>query len=202
MNLSQEHIKVLKNESSINQDVMKLAELSSASIAEAKSKVGWSAPGILFPYFNLTGKTLGYRLRFDTPQKSSEGKPVRYMQKSNTDLKCYFIPSTKEQLLDPKVPICVTEGEKKLLSLYSALGTEKFAFAAYPGCWNWKKKEQKQLGGEWEQIPFANRKVILIPDTDFFYNASVFSAISSFIKILCRLGAKVQLIDLREEDSE
>jgi hypothetical protein len=80
-----------------------------------------SQGGLVFPYVDpVTGKphpTLK-RIRYVGQLPINwEGKPVRYEQPKNTPAEAYFDPNVdwEAALLDPRVTICITEGEAKAL---------------------------------------------------------------------------------------
>jgi hypothetical protein len=197
--LTKEHKKYLLEESLISNDLISLGNLESNDFKDTYFK----NPGIFFQYFNMKGRLIGYRLRHTAKVKDKDGKNLRYMQKKGAKLKAYFLKSHIPPILDVSIPLYITEGEKKLLSILSQKKMDIEAGISYPGCWGWTEKsstEDQGLADPWTEIPYKGREIVLIPDSDFFTNYKVYSAIIPFINHLLTRGARINLVDLRGPD--
>lgn len=198
--LTDGHLKNLKEDSCISEEIIALAELESTTLERALEAVGMNDTGILFSYYDFDGQVIGYRQRNDNPPIGMDGKKIKYTQARGTSLCCYFIRSDAPRILDATIPLLVTEGEKKLLTVKSLQGFRDQAGVSYPGCWNMKMKGEDELVEIWQTIPFEGRDVVWVPDTDFFCNPTVTSAGLFFVKCLAKAGAKIQLVDLRHDE--
>lgn len=116
--LLRDHREHLLRTAGVRDQIIEKAGLRSIDKVEGLSLLGISAGGILFPYFNLRGEIVGYRLRLDEPKPSEDAnKPIRYFQKAGTKLHAYFLPDAVPAILDSTKQLVVTEGEKKALAL-------------------------------------------------------------------------------------
>lgn len=178
--------------------------ISRTAICSVSPNVLHQHMGIAFFYTTLDGKILHYRLRLDEPIVKDNGTQ-KYFQPSGSHLPCYFQHTGVQEILDGTIPLFIVEGEKKLLSLASLVNCSEHAIIAIPGCWNYlaskdqRDNREKKLADIYYKIPFDNRNVFFIPDSDFFYNQNVYLAYTTFINLLIKLGAKVSLVDLRLE---
>ncbi len=176
--LEPNHRSHLRKDSNISDEVMNDAGLFSVDAGAAKEIIGVSAQGIAFLYLDLSGDVIGHRLRLDASMDSK-----KYLQKEGTSLTAYFVKKSISNILNTSTTLYVTEGEKKLLSFLSCCEYENEAIVSFPGCWNWKVKGEDRLGGIWEEIPLKGRKLVLLPDSDFFKTIEVWNGITSFIRL-------------------
>jgi hypothetical protein len=200
INFSAEQLQDLTVKSGISESVLADAGLIPVDAATAESMFGRPYPGIVFPYYDLSGTLVGRRIKLDQPQGPEK---MRYMQSKDTVLTAHFLLKSVPSLLNKKNLVYMVEGEKKGLSLASAIdhhGIQHQAVVALPGCWNFRDKEMTRLGGGLAEIPWEDREVVYVPDTDFFTNKKVYAAGVSFMRLLCEAGATVSLIDLRLDD--
>jgi hypothetical protein len=100
-----------------------IAEMRLQSIpkgADCRTLLGWDHTpgngGYKIPYFDLDGRDTGFfRIRFVPALKKNDGGLTRYGQPKGTTTRAYLPPlaSCRSAWRDPRVILCVTEGEKK-----------------------------------------------------------------------------------------
>lgn len=197
--LSEVHKQHLQKDSAISSKVIDLANLKSVSASNAKFLIGKEVAGLAFPYLDFQAKIIGLRMRVDNPIPMEEkpDKLIKYLQKRNTNLHCYFVQSSIEEIMNENAPLYVTEGEKKLLSLIS-MDEDKFKSSiSIPGAWNFKRRDDEGFGQVLNDVPMSGRKLFLIPDTDYFNNPMVQSGWDRFSSIAQEKGALLHRVDLR-----
>lgn len=189
MGLKEIHLKLLELDSGIDKELATAFRLAS------------STKGIDFQYLNFEGKVIGKRTKLVPPIQNYEtGKKVRYIQGKNSKLTCYFCKEDIPRILDSNIPLYITEGEKKAISLKGLKELREKPVVSYPGCWNWGRKNlngELVLSDEWLKIPFFLREVIWLPDTDFYTNYHAHQGMMRFCLELKKKGAMVSLVDLR-----
>lgn len=120
----------------------------------------------------------------------------------------YFIKENIPFIYEHSNPLVITEGEKKLLSFYSHFIHKKekpVGVVSASGCFGFFKKDENEnlvLSDGFDLIPVLNRMVIVIPDTDYFFNSEVKRAYDKLCGLLVEKGATIDLIDLRTYDDE
>jgi hypothetical protein len=174
--------------------------------------------GILFPYV-WPGESYirEYRLRRDRPEL--EAKPgggfkerAKYLSPPGRSSMLYFVPGTAaEWLTDSSLPIVITEGEKKSLSLWQlahhGLGdtaeNPRWLPIALPGVWNWRGVIEKRAGPDGsrrdvkgvipdiERITWKHRKVVVLFDANAAGNDSVQRARDGLTRELRQRGAEL-----------
>ncbi len=156
--------------------------------------------GIAFPFFDLAGNPLGYRLKLEVPLANQ-----KYAEKSGSNCRVFFLKKDLERLRNPLVPLIISEGEKA--ALCGAEHLPEYVSIAPTGCWNWVEKKEEALEGLREEdrqqlcqtlqdIPLDRRMVFFCPDSDFFTNPNVYHAGTKLIKRLLERGAFVSLVKL------
>lgn len=199
--LSSRHVGYLEKEAKISSDIQHAAGLFTSDKGLSRDFIGFEKSGIMFPYFDLNGEMIDCRLRLDDPTVGDDGKKTRYLQGKSASLSCYFLKRSIPNLLNPNIPLVIVEGEKKLLCIESNAKFEsQHVIVSYPGCWNFKTKNESDLAETWRQIPLEGRRIFWIPDTDFFTNDFVYRAGETFTRLLIAKGATVELVDLRIPD--
>lgn len=201
LEVTEAHRRHLKETSAIADDVIDVSGVRSFSPEESQRIFGKPSDGLAFPYLNLTGELIGYRMRLDEALRDENGKTIqKYTQVKGTSLTAYFIECSIPKLMNVECPLFITEGEKKLLSLLSTSLTAEGAVVSYPGCWNFKESGKEEFSEIWDQIPLLNRTVNWLPDTDFFHNPNVYAAGLKFLELLLQKGALVKIINLDLDD--
>jgi len=168
--------------------------------------LGWNRPAkqlgscLVIPFFHADGSRNGYaRIRPDRPRPDG-GK---YESPRGAGNRAYFPPGAVEAIAKPRVPVLVTEGEKKALA---ADQTARRACIGLTGCWNWqlpREKDEKGHGkGERRLIPdlagidWRDRPVGIIPDADPTRKEPVSHGFVELARVLTDHGALVRMIDL------
>ncbi len=174
--------------------------------------------GIVFPY-RPPGETHSVldRLRLDHPPvDASSGKPAhKYLTAPSERNRLYFPPCDAALVTDPSIPLIITEGEKKCLALWrmalelsNGTGRPVFLPVALPGVWNWRgvigsrinaageRVAEKGVLPDFDLIPWVDRKVTLLFDSNVSTNESVRAARTLLARELTRRGAVVWLADL------
>lgn len=144
------------------------------------------------PFFGLNGEPPVYQLKPDTPRTDREGKIVKYEWPANIPLRLYIPPFMKEKILDPKVPLLITEGTKKSLKACQ----DGFACIALSGVWGWLHDGEPLP--EFKIIPWKQRLVHLCFDSDVLTKENVQQALFRFERFLRGQGADVRIVSLAE----
>ena len=177
--------------------------------------------GLLFAYIWPGEQHVrGHRVRRDFPELENGKQKNKYLSPPGRGNMLYFAPGTQpEWLSDKSIPVVLTEGEKKCISLYEVAwhglseSAEKPQFlpVAISGVWNWKGRIGKVDGPNGERldevgpipdfarITWKKRLVKFVFDSNVLSNESVKVARSAFAKHLRKLEAKVLFVDIPAE---
>lgn len=167
------------------------AEIMSISLREVSQRLLF-APRYLesaywIPYL---GSDFGRLRGFYTNGKCGK----KYLQPKGSEVKLYVPPGVNGFLTDTKIPLYITEGEKKALRA----GQEGLCCIGLGGLWNWKR--DKKLLPDFATIPLENREVFIVPDNDFrkrqaaYQNRDLLAAVEGLSRALGKLKAKVKVI--------
>jgi hypothetical protein len=195
------------NSSFIDPNLAKKAGLYRVSSIEGARLMsrngGRDYSGVIYPYLlpeNSTVRML--RLRRDRPdvERKSDGsykQTGKYLTRKGQGNLIYFAPDTKSAwLTDISLPVAITEGEKKTLSLHrlSWHGGEgnspcpNFLPLGLSGIWNWRGKfgEEKDAQGrtrvlkgpipDLELLTWQDRTVFIVFDSNAITNTNVYRA--------------------------
>ncbi|MGD0336198.1 MAG: DUF3854 domain-containing protein [Candidatus Omnitrophota bacterium] len=196
--LSSHHLADLKKSGLSNKTIL-AARIYSLSSKEAtaplkrKKEIGG---GYVIPYIGKDGfleSDLNFKL--DTPLLSEEGKkPRKYIRPFGAKAHLYIPPKVWPIIGNVKVPIFLTEGEKKALKATEC----GFYTVAVSGVWNWSSDHEpiKDL----DLFEWRERVVYIVFDSDKHENKSVLLAEKRLAEALTAKGAKIKIIDLPEED--
>jgi hypothetical protein len=209
--------------SGISQQLAADAGIRRVSNAEGMVMMGRSGrgdyAGIVFPY-RWPGDVAirEYRLRRDHPEvelndDGKEKERAKYISPPGRSNMLYFPPGVQvEQLSDSKLPILITEGEKKTLAL-SVLAWRNLGEAAekprwlsvgLSGVWNWRGTVGKTSGPDGERrdikgvipdvdkISWRGRDVTIVFDRNAVTNQSVMAALVGLSHELRRRGSIVR----------
>jgi putative DNA primase/helicase len=141
-------------------------------------------PGLLIPLFRATGELIGVQYRPDSaPREPRTGKLRKYAAQAGRSSVADVHPLNHGRIIDPSVPLWLTEGVKKA----DALTTQGLCAVALSGVWNWRST----LGtlGDWEDIPLKGRDVAICYDADIRGNKSVGRAMERLGRWLKSKGA-------------
>jgi hypothetical protein len=180
-------------------------------------KGGGDYAGIVFPYYWPGSRDLVLdRLRLDSPPvDAATGKPEhKYLTAPGARNRLYFPPCDPALIGEVAIPLVITEGEKKCLSLWRAAlesnGTGKPAFlpTAIAGVWCWRgstgirtnakgeRVPEKGVISDFDRITWTGRKVTILFDANAATNASVQAARKELARELTRRGSEVWVAKL------
>jgi hypothetical protein len=154
-------------------------------------------PGILMPLYHPTGNVSSWQYRPDVPPKDpATGKVRKYAAPVGRVSVVDVHPLRHDRIIDPAVPLWVTEGVKKA----DSLTTRGLCAVALAGVFNFRS----QLGtlGEWEDIYLKSRQVNIIYDSDIFTNVQVRRAAGRLGAWLKSKGARPVFLWPPEIDGE
>jgi len=161
--------------------------------------------GYRIPYFTVEGaeRTDTYRYRYleDTRGKGfailGSKKARRYSQPPDSPPGVYWAPFTRWDLVlaDAKVPLVVTEGEKKA-AIATKLGLPTVGLG---GVWSFRSKKMgARLLPELASVQWDERTVLIAYDSDAALNTDVCRAEQALAEELTRAGAIVKIVRLPE----
>ena len=141
-------------------------------------------PGLLIPVWRATGEVISYQYRPDNPVKDTKtGKLRKYAVPAGRASVVDVHPRHRNAIIDPTVPLWITEGVKQADSLTS----HGCCAVALPGVWNWRSN----LGslGDWEDVMLRGRWVIICYDGDARDNPHIGRAMDRLGRWLKSKGA-------------
>jgi putative DNA primase/helicase len=151
------------------------------------------APAIVFPFTATDGRNGYCRIRPDHPRISG-GKLVKYESPKGQPNQIYIPPGVADALGDPQRELLLTEGEKKSLCA-SQYG---FPCIGLVGVLGWKEKGRQSLLPTLQRIPWKDRLVYIVFDSDISTKEDVQSAEAQLAAHLKNLGAKVRVCRIPE----
>lgn len=205
-NISEDHLKMLRDESKIAADVILARgyqtitdpkELAARGFTPAQQRT----PGLLIPIHTPDGSNGLYQFRPDYPRqaKNSRGelidKFVKYETPKGVGLRLDCPSSCRPMLGDPSKRLWTTEGPKKVDSLASQgecvvglLGVSGF-------------KGKNEFGGttflaDWDYITLKGRDVVIVFDSDVMHKPEVRRMLDRLTEHLQRKGSHVSCVYL------
>jgi len=148
--INSEHLKMLKDESGISDELIKMRGYRSVSNIEELKELGFSSsqlrPGLLIPICTVDGQNALSILRPDNPRvientkkKNPDGthpnKIIKYEFPKGESMRLDCPPKCRGQLADPSVPLWITAGVKK----GDAFASQGLCAIALLGVWNFKR---------------------------------------------------------------
>jgi len=163
--------------------------------------------GIVFPYFDLSGRRVTARLRRDSDIGADGKTEAKYLCAWGDRRHLYF-PPRRSWFSDPSIPILTVESEKAALS--SLAWSERTDYKVFPiglgGCWGWRGKvgfkELPNGGHEEETGPLPDlavcngRTVFILFDANASSNPEVRRARVELVRQLRKQRAQVRVLDL------
>jgi len=148
--------------------VTTVATLRALQFADYQRRV----PGILFPVHTTDGQVLQIVYRPDTPRLVG-GTPLKYDQAEGAPVRLDCPPRCRAALLNPDIPLWITEGVKKGDSLASRAA----CVIDLPGVWGFrvpKRLDPRQPPlPDWRYVQLADRTVTIVFDSDVSRNPDV-----------------------------
>jgi len=132
-------------------------------------------PGLLIPLYRATGERIAWQYRPDNPP-TVEGKVRKYAAQVGRASVLDVHPFNRDRIVDPSVPLWITEGVKK----GDALTSFGACVVTLAGVFNWRSRLASL--GDWEDVLLRGREIIVCFDADAETNPNVASA-------MARLGA-------------
>lgn len=141
-------------------------------------------PGLLVPMYGPTGQAVSFQWKPRVPVPDKDGKLRKYASPRGQTNRLDVHPRNCNRIIDPTVPLWITEGIKKADSLTS----RGLCVVAMTGVFNWRSN----LGalGDWEDVPMRGRDVTVCFDADALTNPNVIRAMQRLGKWLKSKGAK------------
>src|SRR4051794_33370082 len=94
-------------------------------------------PGLVIPVWDINGQVALHQLRPDAP-RSLKGRTLKYETPAGSGLGVDVPPSVREKVLDPKIPLYITEGVRKA----DAAVSKGLCCLALLGVWGWKNQQE------------------------------------------------------------
>ena len=198
-------------------DMAQLRRVTSIEGVELLGKKTGDYAGIFIPYLRPNGERYpAYRLRRDNPDMRRKGSVLKaeekYSQPPGQRNFLYFPPCNHTHLLDPDLPVVVTEGEFKCLALWRLAQHEskhypRFLPVALGGVWNFlgksgitstangQRSPEKDLISDFDLLDWVNRKVAIAFDADIKENEQVKGARAKLTRELQSRGARVAYLE-------
>ena len=198
--LLQRHFDALRTGSGLSDEVISERGYKSVLNAKDLQPLGFTlgqrrAPGLLLPVCPPDGSNTLYCYRADNPRYNGDGKALKYEFPRGSALRLDVPPRCRPALGDPKVPLWMTEGQKKA----DALATHQLTAAALLGVWSFKAKGE--FGGvtllaDFDLIALNGRTVNIVFDSDIMVKPQVRAALARLTEHLQRKGAVVTAVYL------
>jgi len=129
---------------------------------------------------------------FETRRKDQSIELTKYVQAKDSGTHIMFGPSLLDPaaLRDVKIPVVITEGEKKMLAAESA----GISAIALPGVTQWHVKGERSLHPYFVHLALREREVMLCFDCDALSNKDVRKQELAFGRALQAIGARVYIV--------
>ncbi len=171
--------------------ITKLAKLRGLGFSEAQCR----EPGLLIPIWDVRAKIATYQFRPDAPRVDKGGKPVKYENVVGSRLVLDVPPAAHKWLGDPKRPLFITEGARKV----DAAVSRDLCCISLLGVWGWRGTNNqggKVTLADWEQVALNGRGAYIAFDSDVMTKPEVEAALGRLKTFLESKGANVRLIYL------
>jgi hypothetical protein len=226
--LSDEHRRALREESWLTDELIDAAKIGEVDDANGRRLVGVRGKlgefqGVTFPnIFPGEAYERSCRLRRDEPDVTWNANGERKLEKKyltapGTPQQLYFPPVPPEWLLDPALPVAISEGEKKSLALHRLATHEcpqpRWLAIAVTGVWNWmgrvgttinskgRRVPQKGVIYDFSRIAWDGRLTYIVYDSDVQTNESIKKAQLALTRELLRRGARVRWVEVTDAAS-
>jgi hypothetical protein len=148
-------------------------------------------PLLYCPFFDTEGVEFS-QIKSDHPRLDEVGKPIKYETPCVGGYGVACCPNQLEMLLDPSVPIWITEGLKKAAALWQ----HGLCAIGLAGVWMHRIGEKtdptRPLLPGLARLPFSGRRMIIAYDSDSLSKESVYLADLNIAAELSAVGAQVQ----------
>jgi hypothetical protein len=202
--LSSEHQQMLRQESSINDEVIEARGYRTLiTKAEAKQR-GFSSlqarvPALLLPLWTVDGECPTAQIRPNEP-RIKNGKKIKYETPFKSQVRLDINPIARPWLRDLSRPLFITEGIKK----GDAAVSRGLCCIALLGVYNWRGTDDGNAVAElpdWEAVALKSgdgtpHRVYICFDSDVMQKREVALALKRLMRFLQRRGADVKVIYL------
>lgn len=148
-----------------------------------------------FPYPEVNGFS---RYKLFPSFKGRNGHTIKYLQRKGTGCHLYILAPVRAVLENISAPLRIVEGEKK-----AAAGVQAgLNCIGIGGLWNWVDGETGEAIGEIDKIPWVNRPIEIIPDSDVWSREDSQRAVFALSKNLEERGAEVLVVVIPQEGKE
>jgi hypothetical protein len=151
---------------------------------------------LVFPYDNSSNGIPSrradefVRCKLFPPVSDGDGHTIRYYQRAGTPPRLYVPGPARPALADPRVPLLITEGEKKALKA----NQEGLPCVAVGGLWNWQASGRTIP--DLDRIDWVERETVIVPDSDVWTRPDLVQPVFALGKELEGRGAKVSVLKL------
>lgn len=210
--LSDKHLAMLRDGSGISLEVIQARGYRTVTDPKELAALGFApgqcrVPGLLLPLWTPDGSNSLYVYRPDNPRvledkrkgKLLDGtypnKVIKYEFPKGAGMRLDCPPVCRPMLTDPKVPLWITEGQKKADSLAS----RGLCAIALLGVWNFKGRNPQggtTLLADFDYIAFKGRDVRIVFDSDVMLKPEVQKALARLTEHLQRKTAHVTAVYL------
>jgi putative DNA primase/helicase len=178
--------------SGLSDDTISAMQVHSMSAAEMAAELGYRPDGVrsalVIPYPSLAFA----RYKLFPAAVDNNGHAVRYLQKKDTGVHLYIVPTCHAGLTAASSPLYYTEGEKK-----AAKATQEgFPCIGLGGLWNWLEAGTADGIAELDSIVHVEREEIIVPDSDVWTRPDLLRAVFALGKELESRGARVSVVIL------
>jgi len=214
IDLAPHHLKMLRVDSGITNEVITARGYRTITNAQELAALGFAPsqcksqqiPGLLLPLHTTDGGNGLYVYRPDNPRVFEDkrkhypdgtwpNRVIKYETPKGAGIRLDCPPPCRSKLADPRVPLWVTEGQKKA----DALASRDLCAVALLGVWNFKGTNEfgaVTFLADWDHIALGGRDVRIVFDSDVITKPDVRKALDRLIEHLHRKGAHVTAVYL------
>ena len=176
------------------QDYLDKGLLNSISIKQGESILGYrvNSKALLWTYPDLHEDKISpyFDIKHDNPPKDKNGKIKKYIKPKGLEPRIYRPLEVSPDYLFSTKPIIITEGCKKAVKASS----EGFPTISIGGVNNWQSNfNESGIISDLLKIPFENRTVYLIFDSDIVSKPQVKTALKDFALYLTRTYVNINV---------
>lgn len=206
--LAAHHYRMLAHDSRIADDVIAARGYRTVSDRKDLKALGFTGAqltlsGLVIPLHDVNGDVFAHQLRPDVPreEKRKPGKFSKYEYTAGYKPRIDIPPSVRGVLPDPRFPLWICEGVRKVDALVSA-GVHAIAIGSVT-LWRGTGPE----GGVtalpcWESIALRDREVVVGFDSDTASNLAVWKQADRFGRWLESRGADVRFLHLPDAQND
>lgn len=172
-------------------DLLKRLKFSRAARADERR-----FPGLLIPLWGPNGAIASHQYRPDLPRKDETGKFRKYEMPQGRSAVLDVHPLNTSRIVDPTIPLWITEGIKKA----DALTSRDQCVVAISGVFNWRSTHGTL--GDWEDVMLRGRTVYVCFDADAATNRNIARAMARLGRWLRSKQAVVRYVVVPPVDGD